>query len=207
VVILGAQWRLMKYASSTMKNITRKILLPFVLVAASAAYGASVPTMDVTVSDSNGYLAFRGRTASNGTFATGRLKPGKYVVQFNARGAAVQQENFALVVAAGKQKVVAEDVDGSKFAEGGVAMRVNVGPSLNITGQVATETAGGLASLEGRKIKVMNGKRYVWIGEETGSNMGGRWVEEGTAEERNVVRLSSAGVADLQERGSQGATK
>ncbi|HMJ06820.1 MAG TPA: carboxypeptidase-like regulatory domain-containing protein [Chthoniobacterales bacterium] len=190
-----------------MKNLTRNILLALLFGTGSALSGAGLPTMDVIVSDSDGNLAYRGQTAAHGTFATGQLKPGRYVVQFNAPRAAVQGESFALVISAGKQKVSAEGVAGDKFAEGGVAMRVRVGSGLNVTGQVATEGAGGLVSLDSQKIRIMNGKRYLWVVNETGTNMGGRWVQEGSAQDRNVVRLSSAGVQDLQDRGSQGSTR
>ena len=44
-----------------------------------------------------------------------------------------------MVVSAGKKKVIATGVSGEKFHGGGVAMRVNVGPGLKITGQVANE--------------------------------------------------------------------
>lgn len=185
-----------------MKIPLRNILLSFLLVAASAVYAATVPSMDVTVSDSAGKLVYKGKTNSNGTFSTGKLNPGSYVVQFNANKSSVKGP-YALVVSAGKKKVTAEAVEGSKFAAGGVAMKVEVGRGLNITGQVATNLAAVTAS-GNAKVKVMNGKRYVWVEGETGSHMGGRWVEEGTPAASNVVRMSSEGVHTMQESGGHG---
>ena len=175
-----------------MKTLFRNVLLSFLFVAASAVSAAGLPTMDVTVSDSNGNLAYRGQTSPTGTFATGKLKPGHYVVQFNATTTA-PDENFALVISAGRQKVVADSVAGRKFADGGVAMRVKVGRDLRITGQVANEM-------------IADGKRFIWQENETGSHMG-RWVEAGSARNWNIVRLSNSGVQDLMDRGNQGATR
>jgi hypothetical protein len=158
--------------------------------------------MDVTVSDASGKLAYQGRTGSNGTFSTGKLAPGQYVVQFNAQKSAVKGEHYALVVSAGKKKVTAESVEGEKFAAGGVAVKVEVGRGLGITGQVATNMAA-MASTDG-KVKVINGKRYVWVATETGSGLGGRWVEEGTPSSANLTRMSNDGVHAVQEQMGHG---
>ncbi|HMJ06821.1 MAG TPA: carboxypeptidase-like regulatory domain-containing protein [Chthoniobacterales bacterium] len=182
-----------------MKTLPRNLLLSLLVVAASAVYAAGTPAIDVTVSNSSGKLVYKGKTGANGTFATGKLEPGEYVVQFNAKKSAVQGDRYALVVSAGKKKVSADAVAGDKFAKGGVAMKVEVGHGLNITGQVAAGDAAVLASTGGAKVKVMNGKRYVWLAAETGSHMGGRWVEEGSAAASNVVRMSNSGVHAIQE--------
>jgi hypothetical protein len=152
-----------------MKNVIRSAVLILLFLAAFMAYGG-VPPMKVTVSDAGGIASFKGAINSNGVFATGNLKPGNYVVQFNANSAAVKGNYYALVVSAGTKKVVADSVAGEKFAGGGVAMRVAVGAGLNITGQVAN-------------VKVTNGKILVWIPPMLGSNMPGHWAEKGSAEE------------------------
>lgn len=192
-----------EYGPFTMKNLFRSILFSSLLVAAATLYGAGMPAVDVTVSDNGGKLAYKGRTAPNGTFATGNLEPGKYVVQFNSRNAAVKGNHYALVVSAGKQKVVAEAVSGDKMMAGGVAIKVDVGRGLNITGQLSTGKAVTVESSNAR-VRIMNGKRYVWVGPETGSNMGGRWVEEGTPAASNVHRIGTEGVQNMQDRGMQG---
>ena len=66
-----------------MKNMIRSTALSLFL-AAGMAYGA-VPALNVTVSDASGKAAFKGTTNAKGTFATAKLKPGNYVVQFNSR--------------------------------------------------------------------------------------------------------------------------
>jgi hypothetical protein len=113
------------------------LLLGLFLVAASLA-NAAIPSVNVTVSDASGKLAFKGATKNDGGFATEKLQPGNYVVQFSSKNAALKGGNYSIVVAAGTKKVVANGVAGEKFLAGGVAMKVNVGSGLNITGQVAT---------------------------------------------------------------------
>lgn len=187
-----------------MKNLIRILLLSLpAMVGISLASAGPMPPMDVLVASATGKVAFKGTTNANGTFATGKLEPGKYVVQFNAKGAAVKGKEYSLVVAAGKKKMVAEAVTGEKFAAGGVAMKVDVDPGLNITGQVSS---GGAATANSNaKTKIVNGKRYVWVEAETGSHLGGRWVEEGTPEALRVTRMNTEGVKNLQDRGTQGA--
>jgi hypothetical protein len=118
-----------------MKNLFPKLGLCLFLVAASLA-NAGVPSMNVTVSDSTGKAAFKGATKDDGVFATAKLQPGKYVVQFAAKNSSVKGGQYSIVVAAGKKKVVADAVAGEKFLGSGVALKVEVGAGLNIIGQV-----------------------------------------------------------------------
>lgn len=173
-----------------MKTPLRLTVFSLILAAAAVVHAAAVPGLDVVVANPAGKVVFKGKTAANGSFATAKLEPGNYVVQFNSKDAAMKSSQFAIVVSAGKKKVTADSVSGEKLGKGGVAMRVDVGSGLNITGQVVT---GGVATASNAKVKVVNGKRYVWEGPETGSNMGGRWVEEGTtsAPRSNVIRSAT----------------
>ena len=151
-----------------MKIIARTIFLLIGLATAHAFSG--VPPVSVTVSNS-GKAAFKGSTDGKGAFATAKLEPGNYVVQFNSSRADLKGKKYAVVVSAGKKKVAA-DVAGEKFAGGGVAMKVDVGAGLNITGQIAEQT-GPVSK---------NGKTMVWIPPVLGSNMPGHWAEEDSAE-------------------------
>lgn len=153
-----------------MKKIIRHALLSLLLTA-GVAYGA-VPALNVTVSDSGGKAAFKGTTNAKGTFATSKLKPGNYAVQFSS-AAAMKGGNYTIVVSAGTKKVSAGSVAGEKFAKGGVALKVDVGAGLNITGQVAAEDSHAVNK---------NGKKMVWVPPTLGSNMPGHWVEEDSAE-------------------------
>ncbi|MFL6591024.1 MAG: hypothetical protein ACJ8M4_12725 [Chthoniobacterales bacterium] len=151
-----------------MRIIVRSVILGIALAGVTAF--AAQPPVTVTVSNS-GKTSFKGQTDSKGTFATGKLKPGNYTVQFNSTDAGLKGKQYAVVVSAGKKKVSA-NVPGEKFAGGGVAMKVDVGDGLNITGQVAAQT--GPAS--------PNGKKMVWIPPMLGSNQPGHWAEEDSAE-------------------------
>lgn len=173
-----------------MKKTIRSTVASLVLAATCMAYGA-VPSLNVTVSDASGKAAFKGTTNSAGTFATAKLKPGNYTVQFNSPSGGLKG-NYAIVVSAGTKKVSAAGVVGEKFAKGGVALKVDVAAGLNISGQVAAETAGASK----------NGKKMVWIPPQAGSHMPGKWVEADSAEAkaaRSAGNLSSQDVNRLQE--------
>ncbi len=176
-----------------MKTRVHLLLVSLFVAAAYSAQAGSSATVDVTVLKPDGKVAYKGKTAANGTFATGKLDPGNYVVQFNSDGPAMKGNQFAIVVSAGKKKISADAVDGEKFGKGGVAMKVEVVARMNITGQV-TDALTATSSGTSAKVKIINGKRYVWVNPETGSNMGGRWVEESVAEagSLNSVRRSDA---------------
>ena len=111
-------------------------LLGLFLVVASMA-NAATPSVNVTVSDASGKLAFKGATKNDGGFATEKLQPGNYVVQFNSKNAALKGGQYSIIVASGQKKVVANSVAGDKFLGGGIAVKVQVGNGLNIIGHVS----------------------------------------------------------------------
>ncbi len=121
------------------KIIVGSLLFIFYL-ASSMAYAAA-PAIDVCVSDNAGKVAFRGVAPVNASFVTDNLTAGNYVVQFNAKSTTLHGYQYLLVVSAGRTKVFASSVAAEKFGQGGVALRVKVGPGGKITGQVAREPA------------------------------------------------------------------
>lgn len=162
--------------------------------------------MTVTVSNSAGKLMFKGKTNAAGSFTTKSLTPGNYVVQFNSDSS--KGGPYALVVAAGKKKVVADSVPASKFRTGGVAMRVEVSKAVSLTGQIAPAGQTTLASNESgsngnARVKYINGKKYVWVTNEIDSNLGGRWVDANSPEGRsNQILLKQDQIQKLQEEGN-----
>jgi hypothetical protein len=172
-----------------MRNIARTFVA-LLFASASLAFGA-LPQLTVTVADSGGKPAFKGATNANGTFATGTLKPGNYVVQFNAKSAE-KGTSYALVVSAGSKKVTADSIVGERFMGGGVAMKIDVGSGLNITGQVTT----------GMNTKVdKDGKQMVWIPKKLGSNLPAHWAPADSAEAkeaRSQGTLSTKSIQDIQ---------
>ena len=156
-----------------MKQIIGRVLFSIVILASGPAFGG-VPSMKVTVFDAGSKVAFKGALKSDGSFSTGNLKAGPYVVQFNAPNATVKNNQYVLVVSAGNKKVSADGVAGEKFLGGGVAMRVEVGSGLKIIGQVANSVNA--------RIDSKSQQRLVWVRPRIGSNMPGRWVPEDSAE-------------------------
>ena len=157
--------------------------------------------MEVTVLDASGKVEFKGVTNADGTFATANLQPGHYVVQLNTKSAAAKRNQYLLVVSAGKKKVIATGIPGEIFMGAGGAVKVNVGPGLNITGQVADEKIVA----EGLNYRVVGGQRFIWVTAELGSNVGGHWVEEGLAPSRNITTLKTDGIKKFQEKGGEGS--
>jgi hypothetical protein len=159
--------------------------------------------MEVTVLDASGKVGFKGATNADGTFTTANLRPGHYVVQLNTKSAAAKRNQYLVVVSAGKKKVIATGVPGEIFMGSGAAMRVNVGTSLKITGQVANEEIVG--QKEGVNYRVVGGQRFVWVPAELGSNVSGRWVEEGSVPARNITLIGKDGIKKFQEKGGEGS--
>jgi hypothetical protein len=177
-----------------MKNLARGLFLSVVLFSVSIAFGGT-PPVNVTVVNAGGKASFKGATDSKGVFATANLPPGNYTVQFVSNSAAMKGNKYSVVVSAGKKKVSSGGVPGEKFSKGGVAMKVDVGPGVNISGQVAAETGANMSK---------NGKKMVWIPPQLGSHKTGHWAEEDSPEAvdaRNSGSLSSDAVRSMQDRG------
>jgi hypothetical protein len=180
----------------------RRWAIALLLGLASAAH-AAVPPVEVTVFDPSGKVEFQSAVKANSTFATRELPPGKYVVQFNTKSAAVNATQYLLVVSAGKKKVIADAVPGEHFARGGVAIRISVGQGLKIEGQLASEKSGSVAG--NPKVKMLNGSRLVWVQHSTGTNVGPHWEEEGLATMQNVRIVDSNFIRQFQDRDGEGS--
>ena len=181
-----------------MKTMVRNVLFTLVLLFTAAAY--AIPLMDVTVSDANSKVAFKGATHANGTFATAELRPGQYVVQFRSKGAAVKGDQYMLILLGGKKPLISNAVAGERFAAGGVAVRMDVKSAMKITGQVESTRA-----LSGDNVKVINGTRYFFVRGEMGSNLGGHWVEEHSLRTPDSVSISADTFQDMQGRSNRGS--
>jgi hypothetical protein len=118
-----------------MKNLIRGTVLSLCFVIASMAYGA-VPPLNVTVSDASGKVAFRGKTDSQGTFTTDKVKPGMYDVQFTSPTAITGK--YSIKVSSGVKHLSAAGVTGDKFVKG-VALKLDVQNLLNIVGEVKVQ--------------------------------------------------------------------
>ena len=176
-----------------MKNFLRNtvaILSAFVVSAASA----NVAGLDITVKK-NGKAVFKGKTDTRGNFTTGALDAGAYSVELRSPGSMdLKGQKLAISVTAGKNAPLQSTANGAHL-RAGVAMTVDVDKTAPLRGQVTQ--AGRVVEApapEGYEkvranVKVINGKRHVWVPAPLGSNMGGRWVEEGT--EGAVLKTSN----------------
>ena len=177
-----------------MKNQGKYILLSLPLGISCIGYGANPPPIDVTISNADGKLVMKGQTNPNGIVSVGKVAAGDYVVQFKCQSSELSGQ-YAVVVSAGKKKVSASAVAAEQFRKGGVAMKLDaVREGMNITGQVAP------TSIDSARIKIINGKRMIWVTTyNTGSNIRGHWVEEGSKEISDVTNFGANSINRMQE--------
>lgn len=168
----------------------------------STAYGG-IPAMNVTVFDSKEKVVFKQAINATATFATGSLPAGKYVVQFNTHSAAVKGNQYLFVVSAGKKKVIADSVTGETLTRGGAAMKIQVGPGFQISGQVLNDEA--IAQAGGPKFRTIDGKRYVWVAPATGTHLTGQWEEVSAGPDRTVIVWTRDELQKRMDRGGEGS--
>lgn len=109
----------------------RTLLVFLVFFVAAAVAGKAVPPFNVTVSDENGKVIFKGVTNATGTFSTEKVKAGNYVVQFSSTNADAKNHEYGLVVSAGSGKLSVHGIEGARFSGAGVGMRITVGVPIN----------------------------------------------------------------------------
>jgi hypothetical protein len=175
--------------SEVMKNMTPGILFLLVALATPVIYGGEpdrgVAGVDVIVKQRP---SDRALTDGHGNFAIEALAAGSYTLTFRARKAANLRGNTSdkVIVAT----VYSIKIDGTKRAVNksglttddliaGVDINVDLGPGARIRGQVAS---GAL-------------KKMIWIPQESGSNLPGRWVEEGSAEAKAALHHNSSAMS------------
>ncbi|HEX8897680.1 MAG TPA: hypothetical protein VF751_03195, partial [Chthoniobacterales bacterium] len=152
---------------------------------------------NVTVADSSGKTAFKGATDTRGIFATPKLQPGNYAVQFNSKNAP-KASHYTLVVVAGTKRVSASAITAEKLAAGGAAMKIEVKADQSIMGQVSEDTAGTRIGT--------NGKLMVWIPKRVGSNIPAHWAESDSAEAKEMMTSTSYSRQNLQNSANQGVS-
>jgi outer membrane usher protein FimD/PapC len=177
-----------------MRTIARFFVALTVVAAASVVSGA-LPKMNVSVLDSTGKSAYKGATDAKGLFATPKLQPGNYAVQFTSNNAP-KGSHYTLVVVAGAKKMSASVITAEKLAAGGVAMKIEVAAGTNIQGQVSAEDQ---AMRMGK-----NGKPMVWIPKKVGSNIPAHWAESDSAEAKEAETAGSYSTKNLQDKQNQG---
>lgn len=188
----------------TMKLFHRHSLLSLGLSLGLVATASASPMspMEVKVSHASGKVVYQGESNSAGTFNTPQLSPGNYVVQLNAKSAPKGGPISLVIDDTGKGSTVANAVPAAKFAKGGVAMKIEIGPKpMSITGHLthgpaaaSTSTVShkpGVHMENGKKVKYENGKKYVWA--EGISAMGGHWALADSPEAKNTEPSGKSG--------------
>ena len=152
-----------------------------------AASGAAAVTVTVKHKDS-GKTVYRAPTDAAGKFATANLQPGSYNVEFqSAKGSGFEGKQLSISLSGGKGAPRKAYPAVGKHLRSGVAVSINLPSISTLAGEVlvtGNEVPEGAAPAGMEKVranvKVINGKRYVWVQAPIGSNMGGKWVEAGT---------------------------
>jgi hypothetical protein len=178
-----------------MKILTGTVIVGLFASAASLASSA-VPSLNVAVLDSGGKIAFKGATDSRGIFASPKMEPGNYAVQFTSKSAP-KGSHYTLVVLAGTKKTSASAVTAEKLAAG-VTMKIEVKSNASIQGQMSAEDKGTRIG--------KNGQLMVWIPKKVGSNLPGHWAESDSAEAKEVMSSTSYSAKNLQDRNNQART-
>jgi hypothetical protein len=167
--------------SEVMKHRTRGIVFLLVALATPVIYGGEpgrgVAGVDVVVKQRP---SDRAVTDARGNFAIEALAAGSYTLTFRARKAEdLHHSTPDKVIVATSYSI---KIDGTKRALNksgltsddliaGVDVVVDLGPGARIRGQV-----------EARALK-----NFVWIPQESGSNIPGRWVEADSAEAKAAI--------------------
>jgi hypothetical protein len=167
-----------------MKHMARGIVLLLVTLATPVIYGGEpargVFGVDVIVKQRPSDNAV---TDARGNFAIEALAAGSYTLTFRARKAkdlpgstsdkTIVATLYSITIDGTKRPVNKSGLTSDEMLAGH-EVAVDLGPGARIHGQV---TAGAQ-------------KKMVWIPQVTGSNIPGRWMEEGSVEARAAVHYN-----------------
>ncbi len=182
-------------------NSMNRIVFALLCLGTAVTARAELSSFDVLISNAAGRAAFKGATNSAGVFATPKLAPGHYVVELKARE--LDAADYAIVVGAGRRKVVAIGVPRGKFSGGGVALKLDVDGSSKVMGQVVD--GRNVGSTSDPNVKVINGNVFRWVNHEIGSNLGGHWVDVTTARSVAVQPIDPNYIRKIQDRAGEGS--
>ena len=166
-----------------MKNMTPGIVFLLVALATPVIYGGEpargVAGVDVILKQRP---SDRAVTDARGNFAMEALAAGSYTLRFRARKAedlktrgstankVLVATTFSIKIEGAKRAVIKRGLTSDDLLEG-YEINVDLEAGARVRGQVVS---GALRNM-------------IWIPREPGSNIPGRWVEEGTAEARAAV--------------------
>ncbi len=186
-----------------MKTLAHSILsLACILLLPVFSHAATSVAVDVTAKEkASGKVVYQGKTGTGGKFATKSLTPGSYVFEFASKDGAGFQVALSGGVKSAKQ---------IKAKGASLAFAVEVGGAAAVSGQVTPMKDVPVAAnaKSSANVKIINGKRYVYVRGELGSNMGGKWIPEEDAGATNPdgsKRNAGDFLTKMQDMGGQGA--
>lgn len=183
-----------------MKTLALFLSFTYVLVFAAFSHGATSVAVQVTAKEkASGKVVYQGKTAANGKFSTSQLSAGSYLLEF----ASLDGSGFQVALAGAK------NAKQTKSKGQGLAFLIEVAPASKVSGQVTpTPATAQAATKSNANVRVINGKRYVWVRGEIGSHMGGKWIPEDEAVATNPTgakRSATETLTRMQDLGGQGA--
>ena len=185
-----------------MKNLLRNAFVILSVFAVTTSSGANMSGVEITAKEKRtGKVVYQGKTDNAGKFATSTLQPGKYLIELRSK----QPQGFQVALGGAKS---AKQVS----AKDGLAFDVEVDHAAKVNGKVTAAPMSAAqqqaAAKANKNVRIINGKRYVWVRGEIGSHMGGKWIPEEEAEAVNPTgtRSSAAeGLQKMQDLSGQGA--
>lgn len=170
-----------------MKRMPCVIVFLFVALATSLSYGEQSPRgvagVDVVVKQNP---RDRAVTDGRGHFALEALAAGSYTLTFRARKAAdlkskgstsdsvIVATSYSIKIEGAKRGVNKSGLTSDDLLAG-VDFKVDLGAGARVHGQVVARAL----------------KNMVWISREPGSNLPGRWVEEGSPEHKAALHYNA----------------
>lgn len=172
-----------------MKKITLGMVIMLAVFGSSALYGAEtvrgVAGVDVILKQNP---SSRTTTNARGLFGFEGLPPGSYTLTFRARKAqdtktaksdeVVVATSYSIKIDGTKRSVTTGKLTSDNLIAG-VDVPIQVGPNAKVRGQVA---AGALTKM-------------VWIPQEPGSHIPGRWVSADSPEAKRAFKSNAHGMS------------
>lgn len=192
-----------------MKNVGRRCFILLLLTISATAFAG--PQRIKITARAKGYPAVQGEADARGNFTLPNLQSGSYMIEFrSADSGELKGKQFGIEITGGKQPVRQTAVPGEKLGGGGVALPVEVAKAGKLTGRITTAQLSAAPAANGKSdanVKIIKGKRYVWVKGDIGSQMGGKWVPEDEAQQvdKNTGRRSGEMLRSMQDLGGQGA--
>jgi hypothetical protein len=160
----------------------------------SSAYSAINPAVEITLrAKTGGKIVKQVTTDAQGGFKIGTVSAGAYTLEFQAKSPAkVKNQSFVIKLAGTKTRSGEKGFAG-RYIAGGVALDVETLPGTPLHGVITP----GL---------VKNAKKMIWLPQQIGGHLPGRWVEEGSAQavaSSNLGHYTIEAIRKMQDHGDR----